>query len=196
MHFSFAKINKLKNNYNTLLDERQLYGLIKSSIKIYPINKELSHINIKDEGLDSLNSRNIININTTVNINYLSNYVLLKFQNNNNNNYENSNIDNNNRDNTNSDSTNRNKNDYLGEKGNYRTDFCNHPTINASKHTHINNKTWICETFTIERIDINRYKYYLFFNKNTIYSNSYWILDDNSDVNNSDIDKEDRNSRK
>ncbi|MGL6298534.1 MAG: hypothetical protein ACRC1M_05135 [Methanobacteriaceae archaeon] len=176
---SLAKINKLKNNYNTLIDKGQLYGLIKSSMKIYPVNSELSPINIKDEGLDSLTSRNIININRTVNIDYLSDYVLLKFQNN-----DHSNMDNN----------SRNKNNYLGEKGNYGTGFCNHQTINDSNHTNINDERWICKTFTIERMDIDKYKYYLFFNKNTIYSNSYWILDDNSDVNNSDKDKKDKNS--
>ncbi|MGL4670286.1 MAG: hypothetical protein ACRCVG_06840 [Methanobacteriaceae archaeon] len=181
---SLAKIDKLKNNYNTLIGDKQLYGLIKSSMEIYPINKELKPIIVKDEGIDSLNVGNIININRTVNIDYLSNYVLLKFQNKDNeDDNENSNI---------------NK-DYLAEKGTYGTGLCNHQSIIGSSHiseTSNIGETWICKTFTIERVDIERYKYYLFFNKNIINSNSYWILDDNAELNgnNNDDNNNNRNS--
>ena len=80
---SFKKINALKSNYNTLINENIFNNEIKSSIAIYPLNNKVKPIIIGDE-IKNEEKSNIFTVNRTVKCDFLSELAILSLSSENN----------------------------------------------------------------------------------------------------------------
>ena len=81
---SFKKIEVLKSNYNILISKNIFNNEIKSSISIYPLNKDMKPIEMGEE-INDKESSNIFVVNRTVKCDFLSELAILYLSNENNN---------------------------------------------------------------------------------------------------------------
>ncbi|MDR2967452.1 MAG: hypothetical protein LBU74_05850 [Methanobacteriaceae archaeon] len=77
---SFKKINTLKSNYNTLISKNIFNNEIKSSISIYPLNKEINPIIMGDE-INNDENFNVFVVSRMVKCDFLSELAILSLNN-------------------------------------------------------------------------------------------------------------------
>jgi len=73
---SYKKISSLKSNYNILIGKNIFNNEIKSSIAIYPLNKDLKPVIMGDE-INYNNNSNVFVVNRTVICDFFSNLAIL-----------------------------------------------------------------------------------------------------------------------
>lgn len=142
---SYIKLLKLKSNYDDLINRNLFNSTLKSSITIYPH----SDIDIIAMGDNLESSSDVVAVNRTVKCDYLSNFVIYRF------------------------------NDFELYGENYKkTELCNHDSnVNLSNHSDDRRYFWLCKNFRIYRSSLNNYNYYLISDSSIRHSNSYYILE-------------------
>ena len=79
---SYNKLMKIKNNYDSLVDENLFNNSVHSSMAIYPLNSEIRPIEMGyDFGNedDNVNDNDIVTVNRTVKCDFYSNFVVYDF---------------------------------------------------------------------------------------------------------------------
>ncbi|WP_295722592.1 hypothetical protein [uncultured Methanobrevibacter sp.] len=82
---SFSKIRALSQNYDILINNNILNGELKSQLNIIPLNNNLESITMGDN--PNIEASNVVIVNRSVKIDYLSEYSILNLSTNNTNNY-------------------------------------------------------------------------------------------------------------
>ena len=188
---SFKKIKILENNgYDDLITEKMFGGEIKSSITLYPIDSDIDPVFIGDSSLNgnttlsNSNISNIVVVNRTVKCDFYHDLALVSvFKGNE---LEKNIIEyNNSINNNNNNSNNNNNNNNLNELSISRN-ICNHETINNLNHSDNESYKWICKEFKITKKDFEENNYFLFFSNASTNNGNYWIIDDISNISNSE----------
>lgn len=150
----YDKLLKIKNNYDKLINNKLFNDKLKSSIAIYPLNHDLNPITMGDN-LTEYRS-NIAVVNRTVKCDFLSKYVIYKF------------------------------NDFQLKGNSYKKEeLCNHDNIQElANHSDTRKSFWLCKSFRIYRNSLENYSYFLLFDEKISETNSYWVLDNLNNTNN------------
>ncbi len=148
---SYNKLMKIKNNYDSLVDENLFNDSVHSSMAIYPLNSEIRPIEMGyDFGNedDNVNDNDIVTVNRTVKCDFYSNFVVYDF----------------------------NDFELFGES--FEDNLCNHDS-NPNLTDHINNDEsfWLCKNFRVYKKSLNDYNYYLISDESVKNTGTYWILE-------------------
>ena len=148
---SYDKLNKIRNNYDSLINKNLFNNSFKNSIAVYPLNTKIRPIimgNNFDNVNDNINDNNIAVVNRTVKCDFYSNFVVYNF----------------------------NDLDIQGED-HVKEETCNHDTNpNLQNHTNDGRFIWLCKNFRIYKKSLEDYNYYLVSDQ-SVHSGSYWILE-------------------
>ena len=149
---SYNKLMKIKNNYNSLVDENMFNDSVHSSMAIYPLNSKIRPIEMGyDFGNenDNVNDNDIVTVNRTVKCDFYSNFVVYDF------------------------------NDFELFGNDYNKDmFCNHDTNpNLTNHSNDGRSLWLCKNFRVYKESLDAYNYYLISDECVKNTGTYWILE-------------------
>ena len=148
---SYHKLERIKSNYDKLIDGNLLNGSFKSSMAVYPLNEKMEPILMGDDidGDDNVNDINIAVVNRTVQCDFLSSFVVYDF------------------------------NDLELYGDDYTRDVsCNHDSdSNLENHANDGRSLWLCKNFRVYKKSLENYDYYLISDESIKTSNSYWILE-------------------
>ena len=145
---SYNKLMKIKNNYNSLINENLFNDSVKSSISVYPLNNKIGPI-IMGDGLGDGDANALAVAERTVKCDFHSNFVVYDF-----NDFEIA------------------GEDYVMEED------CNHDTNpNLENHANDGRSFWICKSFRVYKKSLEDYNYYLLSDESIKNSGSYWILE-------------------
>ncbi len=148
---SYNKLMKIKNNYDSLVDENLFNNSVHSSMAIYPLNSEIRPIEMGyDFGNedDNVNDNDIVTVNRTVKCDFYSNFVVYDF----------------------------NDFELFGES--FEDGLCNHDS-NPNLTNHVNNdeSIWLCKNFRVYKKSLNDYNYYLISDESVKNTGTYCILE-------------------
>lgn len=148
---SYNKLMKIKNNYDSLVDENMFNDSVHSSMAIYPLNSKIRPIEMGyDFGNenDNVNDNDIVTVNRTVKCDFYSNFVVYDF----------------------------NDFELFGES--FEDGLCNHDS-NPNLTNHVNNDRsfWLCKSFRIYKESLDEYNYFLISDESVKNSGTYWILE-------------------
>ena len=148
---SYNKLMKIKNNYDSLVDENLFNNSVHSSMAIYPLNSEIRPIEMGyDFGNedDNVNDNDIVTVNRTVKCDFYSNFVVYDF----------------------------NDFELFGES--FEDGLCNHDS-NPNLTDHISNDRsfWLCKSFRVYKESLDKYNYFLISDESVKNSGTYWILE-------------------
>ena len=149
---SYNKLMKIKNNYDSLVDENMFNDSVHSSMAIYPLNSKIRPIEMGyDFGNedDNVNDNDIVTVNRTVKCDFYSNFAVYDF------------------------------NDFELFGKDYNKDiFCNHDTNpNLTNHSNDRKSLWLCKNFRIYKESLDEYDYYLISDECVKNTGTYWILE-------------------
>lgn len=149
---SYNKLVKIKNNYNSLVNENLFNGSVKSSMAIYPLNSEIRPVIMGydfGEDDDNVNDNDIAVVRRTVKCDFHSSYVLYDF------------------------------NDFEIPSEDYRKEeYCNHDSHpSLENHENDGNSFWLCKSFRVYRKSLDEWDYYLLSDESVKDSGAYWILE-------------------
>ena len=149
---SYNKLIKIRNNYNSLVDENLFNDSIYSSMAVYPLNSKIRPIIMGydfDRENDNVNDNNIVTVNRTVKCDFYSNFVVYNF------------------------------NDFELFGDDYNKDmFCNHDTNpNLTNHSNDGRTLWLCKSFRVYKESLDEYNYYLISDESVKDTGTYWILE-------------------
>lgn len=148
---SYNKLIKIKNNYDSLVNENLFNGSVKSSMAIYPLNSEIRPIKMGtdfDYEDDNVNDNDIVTVNRTVKCDFYSRFAVYNF----------------------------NDLELFGE--NYDDGLCNHDSNpNLTNHENDERSLWLCKNFRVYKESLEEYEYYLISDESVKNSGTYWILE-------------------
>lgn len=148
---SYNKLIKIRNNYNSLVDENLFNDSIYSSMAVYPLNSKIRPIIMGydfDRENDNVNDNNIVTVNRTVKCDFHSKFVVYNF----------------------------NDIELFGE--NLDDGICNHDSNpNLTNHEKDGRSFWLCKNFRVYRESLDEYNYYLISDESVKNSGTYWILE-------------------
>lgn len=148
---SYNKLIKVKNNYDSLVDENMFNDSVHSSMAIYPLNSELRPIKMGyDFGNedDNVNDNDIVTVNRTVKCDFYSSFVVYNF----------------------------NDFELFGED--FEDALCNHDSNpNLTNHVNNDNSFWLCKNFRVYKESLDEYNYYLISDESVKNSGTNWILE-------------------
>ena len=148
---SYNKLIKIKNNYDSLVNENLFNDSVKSSMAIYPLNSEIRPIKMGtdfDYEDDNVNDNDIVTVNRTVKCDFYSRFAVYNF----------------------------NDLELFGE--NYDDGLCNHDSNpNLTNHENDERSLWLCKNFRVYKESLEEYEYYLISDESVKNSGTYWILE-------------------
>ena len=148
---SYNKLIKIRNNYNSLVDENLFNDSIYSSMAVYPLNSKIRPIIMGydfDRENDNVNDNNIVTVNRTVKCDFHSKFVVYNFK----------------------------DIELFGE--NLDDGICNHDSNpNLTNHEKDGRSFWLCKNFRVYRESLDEYNYYLISDESVKNSGTYWILE-------------------
>ena len=148
---SYNKLIKIKNNYDSLVDENMFNDSVHSSMAIYPLNSKIRPIvmgyDFGNED-DNVNDNDIVTVNRTVKCDFYSNFAVYDF----------------------------NDFELFGES--FDDGVCNHDS-NPNLTDHVNNDKsfWLCKNFRVYKESLDEYNYYLISDECVKNTGTYWILE-------------------
>ncbi|MBR5503204.1 MAG: hypothetical protein IKV87_01975 [Methanobrevibacter sp.] len=144
---SFKKLNKLKGNYDDLINRNLFNSSFKSSITVYPMNSNMDTIAMGDD-LDDYDG-DVVAVKRTVMCDFYSDFVLYRF----------------------------NDFKLYGEDYKKTEECNHDTNPDLLNHDNDRRSFWLCKSFRVYKSSLENYNYYLISAPSIKNTNSYYILE-------------------